>query len=129
MTDPIADMLVRIKNAQMVGHETVLIPHSKLKFEIAKILKRDGWISDFSKKGKKVKKFLEVILKYSNGEPKISNIKRISKPGRRLYIKSSEVKAVRQGFGSAIISTPQGIVNEKEARSKKIGGEVLCEIW
>lgn len=129
MTDPIADMLIRIKNAQMAEHETVLVPFSKLKFEIAKILKRDGWISDFSKKGKKVKKFLEINLRYINGEPKVNDVKRISKPGRRVYIKASEIKSVRQGFGQALISTPQGILNEKEARAKKVGGEVLCEVW
>lgn len=113
----------------MAGHESVLIPHSKLKLEIAKILKRDGWISDFVKKGKKVKKYLEITLRYVNGEPKVGDVKRISKPGRRVYVKSTEVKSVRQGFGSALISTPQGILNEKEAKAKKVGGEVLCEIW
>jgi len=85
--DPIADMLIRIKNSQMARHETVLIPYSKLKFEIARILKRDGWISDFSKKGKKVKKYIEVNLKYSEGEPKISDLRRVSKSSRRVYMK------------------------------------------
>ncbi len=127
--DPIADMLIRIKNAQMARHETVLIPYSKLKFEIAKILKRDGWISDFSKKGKKVKKYVEVNLKYSEGEPKISDLRRISKPSRKVYIKADAIKIIRQGFGSAIISTPDGLLTDKEAKAKKVGGEVLCEIW
>lgn len=127
--DPIADMLTRIKNAQMARHETVLIPFSKIKLEIAKIFKRDGWVSDFSKKGKKIKKFLEVSLKYADGQPAISDIKRISKPSRRMYIKSTEIKAIRQGFGSSIISTPQGLMTDKEARAKKVGGEILCEIY
>ncbi len=129
MMDPIADMLTRIKNAQTARHETVLIPFSKIKLEIAKIFKRDEWISDFSKKGKKIKKFLEISLKYSDGQPVISDIKRISKPSRRMYIKSTEIKAIRQGFGSSVISTPQGLMTDKEARAKKVGGEVLCEIY
>lgn len=122
-------MLIRIKNAQMAKHESALIPFSKLKFEIAKILKKDGWISDFSKKGRKMKKYLEVNLLYTDGDSKIGDIKRISKPSRRIYISASDIKAVRQGFGSAIISTPLGLLTDKEARAKKVGGEVLCEIW
>lgn len=129
MMDSIADMLIRIKNAQMAGHETVLIPHSKLKFEIAKLLKKEGWISDFSKKGKKVKKFIELVLKYEDGRPMISDMKRISKSSRRIYVGTKEIKPIRQGFGMAIISTPKGLLTNKEAKVQKVGGEVLCEIY
>ena len=129
MTDPIADMLIRVKNAQMARHETVLIPFSKLKFEIAKIFKKGGWISNFSKNGKKVKKYIDITLRYVDNQPKISDIKRISKPSRRVYIKVDDIKVVRQGFGSMIISTPQGLLTDKEAKTGKLGGEVLCEIY
>lgn len=122
-------MLIRIKNAQMARHETALIPFSKLKFEIAKILKKDGWISNFSKNGKRIRKYIEITLKYVDNQPKISDLKRISKPSRRIYIKADDIKAVRQGFGSMIISTPQGLLTDKEAKSGKIGGEILCEIY
>lgn len=127
--DPIADMLIRIKNAQMARLETALIPHSKLKNEIAKILKKENWIADFAKKGKKNRKFIEIILKYDNNEPKVTDVKRISKPSRRFYISSSEIKPVRQGYGFAIISTPLGLLTDKEAKAKHVGGEVLCQIW
>lgn len=129
MADPISDMLIRIKNAQMARLETALIPHSKLKNEIVKILKKENWIADFAKKGKKNRKFIEVILKYDNNEPKIADVKRISKPSRRLYIGSNEIKPVRQGYGFAIISTPLGLLTDKEAKTKHVGGEVLCQIW
>lgn len=127
--DPIADMLIRIKNAQMARLETALIPHSKLKNEIAKILKKENWIADFTKKGKKNRKFIEIILKYDNNEPKVSDVKRVSKPSRRLYVGSNEIKPVRQGYGFAIISTPLGLLTDKEAKAKHVGGEVLCQIW
>lgn len=127
--DPIADMLTRIKNAQMARLETVLVPHSKIKFEIAKILKKENWIADFSKKGKKSRKFIEIALKYSGNDPKISDVKRMSKPSRRMYIGAEDIKSVRQGYGFAIISTPQGLLTDKEAKTKHVGGELLCQIW
>lgn len=127
--DPIADMLIRIKNAQMARLETALIPHSKIKLEIAKILKKENWIADFSKKGKKSRKFIEIALKYSGNDPKITDVKRMSKPSRRMYIGAGDIKSVRQGYGFAIISTPQGLLTDKEAKIKHIGGELLCQIW
>lgn len=127
--DPIADILIRIKNAQMARLETTLVPHSKLKNEIVKILKRENWIADFAKKGKKSRKFIEITLKYDNNEPKVSDVKRVSKPSRRVYIASDDIKPVRQGYGFAIISTPLGLLTDKEAKAKHVGGEVLCQIW
>ncbi len=134
MTDPISDMLNRIRNALMVLHPTVSIPFSKLKYEVAKILENEGLVKKVEKKGRKIKKVIEITLKYQKGEIKkiesvISGLKRISKPGQRIYIRSKEIKRVRGGYGIAIISTPKGIMTSKEARKKKLGGEVICEIW
>lgn len=134
MTDPISDMLNRIRNALMVLHPTVSIPFSKLKYEIAKILEKEDLVKKVEKKGRKIKKVLEITLKYQKGEikkiePVISGLKRISKPGQRIYVRSKEIRRVRDGYGIAIISTPKGIMTNKEARRKKLGGEIICEIW
>lgn len=129
MTDPIADMLNRIRNAQAVSHQTVNIPFSNLKYEIAKVLKKHGFIEKVEKKGKKVNKTIEITLKYDGKTPVISSLKRISKPGQRIYKGSKELRRVRGGYGIAIISTPKGLMTNKESRKQKIGGEVLCEIW
>jgi len=134
MTDPISDMLNRIRNALMVLHPTVSIPFSKLKYEIAKILENEGLVKKVEKKGRKIKKVIEITLKYQKGEIKkiesvISGLKRISKPGQRIYVRSKEIKRVRGGYGIAIISTPKGIMTSKEARKKKLGGEIICEVW
>lgn len=129
MTDPITDMFNQIKNAQAVERTTVEIPFSKIKFEIAKILNNNGWINDFSKKGKKAQKTLKITLKYEDKNPKISSFKRISKPGRRIYKGWKELKLVRQGFGMAIVSTPCGLMNDREAKKQRLGGEIICEVW
>ena len=129
MTDPISDMLNRIRNAQAVGHLAIEIPFSNLKYEIAKILQRKGFIEKVEKKGKKVKKTMEITLKYQDNAPVISGLKRISKPGQRIYIDSRKIKKVRQGFGMIIISTSKGLMTDTEAKRQKHGGEVLCEIW
>lgn len=137
MVDPIADMLNRIRNALMVLHLTVSIPFSKLKYEIAKILEKEGFIEKVEKKGRKEKKVIEITLKKEetseeSGEkmkPAISGLRRISKPGQRIYAGAKEIKRVRGGYGIAIISTPKGIMADKEARKKKLGGEIICEIW
>lgn len=120
--DPISDMLTRIRNAQMAEHKTVIIPLSKIKLEIVKILKKEGYINDFSAK----KNFLEIDLKFPAA---ISEIKRISKPGRRFYIKADKIKPIKNGYGASIISTPNGLMTNKEARKAGLGGEVLLEIW
>lgn len=122
-------MLIRIKNAQMARLDTALIPHSKLKLEIAKILKAENWIAEFSKKGKKNRKQIEINLKYEDGQPKITDVKRISKLSKRVYVGVNDIKSVRQGYGFSIISTPLGLLTNKEAKAKKVGGEILCEIW
>jgi len=127
--DPIADMLTRIRNAQAVAHQTVVIPFSKLKLKLAEILVKQGLFKKATPQGRKTRKVIEIELKYTKGQPVISNIKRISRPGRRIYIKKDEIRLIRQGFGLSIISTPKGLMTDAEARKKGLGGEVICEIW
>lgn len=129
MVDPISDMLIRIKNAQAVSHQTVNIPFSKIKFNLAKVLEKEGLIEAITTRGRKIKKIIEIKLKYEEGQPVIEELKRISKPGQRIYLKKSQVKPVRQGYGLVIISTSQGLMTNKEAKKKGLGGEILCEIW
>ncbi|OHA00568.1 MAG: 30S ribosomal protein S8 [Candidatus Sungbacteria bacterium RIFCSPHIGHO2_02_FULL_49_12] len=129
ISDPIGDMLVRIKNAYRAKKETVLVPHSNVKQAITELLKAKGYIADFEKKGKKVRKFLELTLKYSDGAPAVKDVRRVSKPSRRLYIKASDIKQVKYGYGIAIISTPQGLMTNHDAKQKKLGGEILAEVW
>jgi len=130
MVDPIADTLNRIRNAQAVKLETVNIPFSKLKYEIAKILERKNFIKKTEKKGRKTKKFIELTLKYEgNQKGIISGLKRVSRPGKRVYKNFKEIKKVRQGYGIAIISTSRGLMTDSEARKQKMGGEVICEVW
>lgn len=129
MTDPITDMLNRIRNAQTVLHPTVSIPFSNLKYEIAKILEKEGFVGNVEKKGKKVKKNIEITLKYDQKKPAISGLKRISKPGQRIYFSWKKIKPVKSGYGIAIISTSKGLMTNKEARKKKLGGEIIAEIW
>ncbi|MGY0694028.1 30S ribosomal protein S8 [Virgibacillus sp. FSP13] len=130
MTDPIADMLTRIRNANMVKHEKLELPASKMKKEIADILKREGFVRDYefiedSKQG-----VLRIFLKYgANDERVITGIKRISKPGLRVYAKADEVPRVLNGLGIAIVSTSKGVLSDKEARTQAVGGEVLAYVW
>ena len=128
MTDPIADMLTRIRNANQMRNETVTMPSSKIKVEIAKILKEEGYITDYSVSGD-AKKVLSVTLKYSGTERVISGIKRISKPGLRVYAQASDLPKVLNGLGIAIISTSKGLMCDKEARKLGAGGEVLAYVW
>lgn len=127
--DPITDMLNRIRNAQAVGFSEVEIPFSNLKYEIAKILVKDGFIEKVEKKGKKIKKTIKITLKYQEGLPAISGLKRISKLGQRIYLDYRKIRRVKEGYGIAIISTSKGLMNNKEARKQKLGGEVICEVW
>ncbi|MCI4129958.1 30S ribosomal protein S8 [Bacillus haynesii] len=130
MTDPIADMLTRIRNANMVRHEKLEIPASKLKREIAEILKREGFIRDVEFIEDNKQGIIRVFLKYGqNNERVITGLKRISKPGLRVYAKSTEVPRVLNGLGIAILSTSQGVLTDKEARAKQAGGEVLAYVW
>jgi small subunit ribosomal protein S8 len=129
ITDPIADMLTRIRNAVQARHEVVDIPASREKVEIAKILKQEGFITDFSVSGD-VKKILTVTLKYGpNNEKVISGIKRISKPGLRVYAEVDKLPRVLNGLGIAIISTSSGLLTDKDARKKHVGGEVVAYVW
>ncbi|QYR22191.1 30S ribosomal protein S8 [Paenibacillus sp. sptzw28] len=130
MSDPIADMLTRIRNANVVRHETVEMPASKVKKQIAEILKREGFIRDAEFIEDNKQGIIRIFLKYGpNQERVITGLKRISKPGLRVYTKSTEVPRVLGGLGMAIISTSQGIMTDKEARQVKSGGEVVCYIW
>lgn len=127
--DSISDMLNRIRNAQSVLKEQVFIPFSNLKYEIAKILEKQGFVKKTEKRGRKTKKIIEIDLKYIKKIPAISGLKRISKPGQRIYKNFKEIKPVRGGYGMAIISTSRGLMTNKEARKQKMGGEIICEIW
>jgi small subunit ribosomal protein S8 len=132
MTDPIADMLTRIRNAVRVERPVVDMPLSKVKRGVAEVLKREGYIWDFHEEadGEKPQKQLFIDLKYGpNGERVIRHIKRVSKPGRRVYSRSSDLKPILNGLGISIISTSRGVISDREARQKKLGGEVLCELW
>ena len=129
MTDPIADMLTRIRNGVQARHEAVEVPASKEKKEIAKILKEEGFITDFAIDGD-VKKTITITLKYGpNNEKVISGLKRISKPGLRVYAKVDAIPRVLNGLGIAIISTSHGLMTDKEAKAKHVGGEVLAYVW
>ncbi|OAS86971.1 MULTISPECIES: 30S ribosomal protein S8 [Metabacillus] len=130
MTDPIADMLTRIRNANMVRHEKLEFPASKIKKEIAEILKREGFVRDVEYVEDNKQGIIRIFLKYgSNNERVITGLKRISKPGLRVYAKADEVPRVLNGLGIAIVSTSQGVLSDKEARAKQAGGEVLAYVW
>lgn len=130
MTDPIADMLTRIRNANMVRHEKLELPASKLKKDIADILKREGFVRDYEYIEDSKQGVLRIFLKYSNSEQRvITGLKRISKPGLRVYAKADEIPKVLSGLGIAIVSTSKGILSDKEAREQSIGGEVLAYVW
>lgn len=129
-TDPIADMLTRIRNANLVSHETVEMPSSKLKVELAKLLKNEGYIVDYSVKEVGKFSFLTVVLKYDEKrKPVITNLKRISKPGLRSYCKSKNLPQVLGGLGIAIVSTSKGLLTDRSARKANLGGEVICYVW
>lgn len=133
MSDPIADMLTRMRNALMAGHVMVAMPSSKIKVDIAKILKDEGYIEDFFVTEDKPQSVLRVRLKYSGGrrnrQSVISELKRVSKPGRRVYTGKKEIPRVLSGMGIAIMSTPKGVITGRQARRLGVGGEVLCHVW
>ena len=129
MTDPIADMLTRIRNANQMRYKEVEVPASKIKIEIARILKEEGFISDYKIKKSNVQDILVLYLKYSDKNRVITGLKRISKPGLRVYAKASEIPTVLSGLGIAIISTSKGMMTDKDARKNSLGGEVLAYIW
>ena len=129
ITDPIGDMLIRIKNANQRKTRAVSMPHSKVKESILNILKKQGYITDFTVEGKGVNKELVVSLKYKGSQRAITGVKRISKPGLRVYAASTDVPRVLSGFGTAIISTSKGMITDKEARKEGVGGEVIAYVW
>lgn len=127
--DPIADMIVRIKNATEQKKESVVFPYSKLKLAISDALFKDGYIKSFGKKGKKIAKFIEVCLIYENGVSRIHGIDRVSKTSKRIYSKAKDLKRVKGGLGALILSTPKGIMTDKMAKEQNVGGEALFKIW
>ena len=129
MTDPIADMLTRIRNAIQRKHATVLVPASKLKLEILRVLKEEGYISDFEKIEDEKQGMISITLKYVEKTPVIKGLKRISKPGLKVYAKRNELPKVLNGLGVAIVSTSGGVMSDREARQKNLGGEVLAFVW
>ena len=129
VTDPIADMLTRIRNANSMRYKEVEMPSSKMKVEIAKILKNEGFIADYKIKKNNIQDILVLSLKYDGKERVITGLKRISKPGLRVYVKADEVPTVLNGLGIAIISTSKGMMTDKEARKGSLGGEVVAYIW
>ena len=129
-TDPIADLLTRIRNANAIYRESVEVPASKIKESIAKVLTREGYIKGYRVKVKEGKRFIELYLKYSRDKERvITHLERVSKPGRRVYVGKDEIPRVRRGLGICILSTPKGILTDKEARKEGVGGEILCYIW
>ena len=126
MTDPIADMLTRLRNGQMAEKVSVAMPSSKLKLAIAQVLKEEGYIEDFAVKSPELKPTLEIALKYYAGRPVIEKIERVSRPGLRVYKGSGDIPKVMNGLGVAIVSTPKGVMTDRKARADGIGGEVLC---
>ena len=129
-TDPIADMLTRIRNANIVSHEEVEMPSSKLKVELAKVLKEEGYITNYTEKEVGKFKVLSITLKYDEAnKPVISNLKRISKTGLRVYSKAKDLPQVFGGLGIAIISTSKGLMTDRKARKENMGGEIICYVW
>lgn len=129
ITDSISDFLIQLKNGNRVKRESVTLPASNLKLAIAEALVKTGYLKSVVRKGKKVKKFLTCELIYLGGQPRITQIKRLSRPSRRVYFSIGDIKPIRQGFGTLFLSTPKGIMTGEEARKAKLGGEALFEIY
>ena len=130
MTDPIADMLTRIRNAQLAKHQQVLIPSSRLKYEVAKILSEEGYLGEVEQVGEGLERKIQITLRYLNGrEPVITKLQRESKPGRRRYVKAGEIPRPLGGLGLTVLSTSKGLMSGREARRQQIGGELLCSVY
>lgn len=130
VTDPVSDLIIQLKNAQLAGRSLVTVSFSNFKLAIAELLKREGYLKSITKKGKKVKKFLELELANKGAGAKvITEVKRVSKPSRRMYHAAKEVKPVRRGYGLAVYSTPKGVMTDKAAREAKVGGEILFQLY
>jgi|TARA_B100001741_G_scaffold307324_1_gene302013 small subunit ribosomal protein S8 len=128
LSDPIGDMLTRIKNSQMRNHKNVQLPSSKFKVKIAEVLKMEGYIIDY-KVSDDIKPNLKINLKYNSGNPVISTIERISKPGRRIFSSAESLPKINNGLGIAIVSTPKGVMTDVDARKQNIGGEIICKVF
>tara|TARA_B100001121_G_scaffold287799_1_gene285403 strand:+ start:378 stop:770 length:393 start_codon:yes stop_codon:yes gene_type:complete len=128
LSDPIGDMLARIKNSQMRNHKTVKLPSSNFKTKIAEVLKNEGYIIDY-KVQNDLKPILVINLKYNSGNPVISTIERVSKPGRRIFSSAESLNRINNGLGIAIVSTPKGVMTDIDARKQKIGGEIICKVF
>ncbi|TAK03294.1 30S ribosomal protein S8 [Patescibacteria group bacterium] len=128
ITDPVSDMLTRLRNALAVRRDVVELPHSNLKEAIANILKREGYLSSVEKTGQVPHAMIRVALAYEHDRPRLRTLRRVSKPGSRVYMKTGEIRPVMSGMGISIISTPNGLMTNREARSRRLGGEVICEI-
>ena len=129
LSDPIGDMLARIKNAQMRNNKKVLMPSSKFKSKIADVLKNEGFIIEYKVLNQDNKNILEISLKYNSGNPVISTIQRVSKPGRRIFSSVQSLPKINNGLGIAIISTPKGVMTDIDARKLKVGGEIICKVF
>ena len=129
VNDPIGDMLIQIKNAGLARKKTVILPYSHIKLAVAQILIKEGYIASAEKTGEAPKNQLKMVLKYDDDAPVITDVKRMSKPGLRIYVKSGAIPRVVGGLGIAILSTPKGIMTGAAAKKAKLGGELLCEIW
>jgi len=129
MSDPIGDMISRIKNAQMRGHKTVELPSSNFKVKISEILKSEGFISDYKVNSESNKSILSINLKYHSGNPVISVIERVSKPGRRIFSRAESLPKINNGLGIAIVSTAKGVMTDIDARKQKVGGEIICKVF
>ena len=129
LSDPIGDMIARIKNSQTRNHKSVKLPSSKFKIKIAEVLKSEGYIIDFNVNENEKKPVLEIILKYNSGNPVISTIERVSKPGRRIFSSAESLPKINNGLGIAIVSTPKGVMSDIDARKQKIGGEIICKVF
>ena len=129
VSDPIGDMIARIKNAQIRNHKKVQLPSSKFKVKIAEVLKSEGYIIDYKVSQESNKPYLEISLKYNSGNPVISSIQRVSKPGRRIFSRAESLPKINNGLGIAIISTPKGVMTDIDARKQKVGGEIICKVF
>ncbi len=129
LSDPIGDMIARIKNAQQRSHKTVVLPSSNFKTKIADILKNEGFIKDFKVNKENNKSLLSLELKYHSGNPVISAFERVSKPGRRIFSSADSLPKINNGLGIAIVSTPKGVMTDIDARKQKVGGEIICKVF
>jgi len=129
LSDPIGDMIARIKNAQMRNHKTVELPSSNFKIKISNILKSEGYILDYKTNSETKKTILLIYLKYHSGNPVISTFERVSKPGRRIFSRAESLPKINNGLGIAIVSTPKGVMTDIDARKQKVGGEIICKVF